>query len=35
MFMVEKGLIDINKKASFYLPELRESNKKDFIIKIS
>ena len=33
MFMVEKGLIDINKKVSFYLPELRESNKKDFIIK--
>ena len=33
MFMVEKGLIDINKKASVYLPELRESNKKDFIIK--
>lgn len=33
MFMHEKGLIDINKKASVYLPELRESNKKDFIIK--
>ncbi len=33
MFMVEKGLIDINKKASVYLPELRDSNKKDFIIK--
>lgn len=33
MFMYEKGLIDINKKASIYLPELKESNKKDFIIK--
>jgi CubicO group peptidase (beta-lactamase class C family)/beta-glucosidase-like glycosyl hydrolase len=33
MFMVEKGLIDINKKVSVYLPELRESNKRDFIIK--
>ncbi|MBY0435478.1 MAG: serine hydrolase, partial [Cyclobacteriaceae bacterium] len=33
MFMQEKGLIDINKKASVYLPELRESNKKDFTIK--
>ncbi|HRG78986.1 MAG TPA: serine hydrolase, partial [Cyclobacteriaceae bacterium] len=33
MFMHEKGLIDINKKASVYLPELKESNKKDFIIK--
>lgn len=33
MFMQERGLIDINKKASVYLPELRESNKKDFILK--
>lgn len=33
MFMYEKGLIDINKKASVYLPELRNSNKKDFTIK--
>jgi len=33
MFMQEKGLIDINKKISVYLPELKESNKKDFIIK--
>lgn len=33
MFMYEKGLIDINKKASVYLPELKESNKKDFTIK--
>ena len=33
MFMYEKGLIDINKKASVYLPELRTSNKEDLIIK--
>lgn len=33
MFMQEKGLIDINKKASVYLPELKNSNKKDFTIK--
>ncbi len=33
MFMQERGLIDINKKISVYLPELKESNKKDFIIK--
>ncbi|MBX2896567.1 MAG: serine hydrolase [Cyclobacteriaceae bacterium] len=33
MFMYEKGLIDINKKASVYLPELKKSNKKDFTIK--
>ena len=31
--MQERGLIDINKKVSFYLPELKTSNKKDFIIK--
>ncbi|MBI3483044.1 MAG: serine hydrolase [Bacteroidetes bacterium] len=33
MYMQEKGLIDINKKASVYLPELRGSNKEDFTIK--
>ncbi|MBP9926601.1 MAG: serine hydrolase [Cyclobacteriaceae bacterium] len=33
MFMYEKGLIDINKKVSVYLPELKTSNKKDFTIK--
>jgi len=33
MFMHEKGLIDVNKKVSVYLPELKNSNKKDFIIK--
>jgi len=33
MFMHEKGLIDVNKKVSVYLPELKNSNKKDFTIK--
>ena len=33
MYMYEKGLIDVNKKASVYLPELKGSNKEDFIIK--
>lgn len=33
VYMVEKGLIDVNKKASVYLPELKGSNKEDFIIK--
>jgi CubicO group peptidase (beta-lactamase class C family)/beta-glucosidase-like glycosyl hydrolase len=33
MFMHERNLIDINKKISVYLPELKESNKKDFTIK--
>ena len=33
MFMHEKGLIDINKKVSVYVPELKNSNKKDMIIK--
>ncbi len=33
MFMYEKGLIDLNKKAAVYLPELKTTNKKDFIVK--
>jgi beta-N-acetylhexosaminidase len=33
MFLYDRGLIDINKKASVYLPELKNSNKKDFTIK--
>ena len=33
MFLQEKGLIDIYKKASVYLPELLNTNKKDIIIK--
>jgi len=32
MFMHEKGLIDIYKKASVYLPELKSTNKKDVTI---
>jgi CubicO group peptidase (beta-lactamase class C family) len=32
MFMHEKGLIDIHKKVSVYLPELKRSNKKDMTI---
>lgn len=33
MFLYEKGLLDIYKKASYYLPELDSTNKKDLIIK--
>jgi CubicO group peptidase (beta-lactamase class C family) len=33
MFLQEKGLIDINRKISSYLPELKKSNKKDFTVK--
>lgn len=33
MFLYEKGLIDINKKASVYLPELLNTNKQDIILK--
>jgi len=33
MFLYEKGLIDINKKASVYLPELVNTNKQDIILK--
>jgi beta-N-acetylhexosaminidase len=32
MFMQEHGLIDINRKVSYYLPELKKSNKKDITI---
>ena len=32
MFMQERGLIDINRKVSYYLPELKKSNKKDITI---
>jgi beta-N-acetylhexosaminidase len=32
-FLHEKGLIDINKKMSVYLPDLKGTNKEDFIIK--
>ena len=33
MFMYDRGLIDLHKKASVYLPELKHSNKKDFVLK--
>lgn len=33
LFMHDHGLIDINKKASVYLPELKASNKADFTLK--
>lgn len=33
MFLYEKGMLDIYKKASYYLPELYNSNKKDLIVK--
>ena len=32
MFMYEKGLIDLNKKLSYYLPELKNTNKKDITL---
>lgn len=32
MFMYEKGLIDLNKKLSHYLPELKNTNKKDITL---
>lgn len=33
MFLYERGLLDLNAKASWYLPELRGSNKEDFLIR--
>ncbi len=33
MFLYDKGMIDIYKKASVYLPELANTNKKDIVIK--
>ncbi|HOX83247.1 MAG TPA: glycoside hydrolase family 3 N-terminal domain-containing protein, partial [Chryseolinea sp.] len=32
MFMHERGMIDIHKKISYYLPELKKTNKKDVTI---
>jgi beta-N-acetylhexosaminidase len=32
MFMQEKGLIDVNKKISYYIPELKKTNKKDLTL---
>jgi CubicO group peptidase (beta-lactamase class C family)/beta-glucosidase-like glycosyl hydrolase len=33
MFLYDRGQIDIHRKVSYYLPELKNSNKKDFTIK--
>lgn len=33
MMLVEHGFIDLDKKASFYLPELKGTNKEDIIIR--
>ena len=33
MFLYEKGMLDIYKKASYYLPELDSTNKKDLTVK--
>ncbi|MFO7258081.1 MAG: serine hydrolase [Bacteroidota bacterium] len=33
MFLYDRGLIDIYRKASYYLPRLRNSNKRDFTLK--
>jgi beta-N-acetylhexosaminidase len=32
MFMYERGLLDLNKKVSYYLPELKKTNKKDITV---
>jgi beta-N-acetylhexosaminidase len=33
MFLQERGLIDLNKKASYYLPEFKKTNKEDLQLK--
>ncbi|HRJ29588.1 MAG TPA: serine hydrolase [Cyclobacteriaceae bacterium] len=33
MFLYDRGLIDVNRKVSYYLPELRSTNKKDITLK--
>jgi beta-N-acetylhexosaminidase len=33
MFLYDKGMIDLDKKVSAYLPELKATNKKDIILK--
>ncbi|HYG02286.1 MAG TPA: serine hydrolase [Chryseosolibacter sp.] len=33
MFLYDRGMLDLNRKASYYLPELRDSNKKDATLK--
>jgi beta-N-acetylhexosaminidase len=32
MFMQERGLLDLNKKVSYYLPELKKTNKRDITL---
>jgi len=32
MFLQERGLLDLNKKVSYYLPELKKTNKKDITL---
>jgi beta-N-acetylhexosaminidase len=33
MFLQERGLIDLSKKASFYLPEFKKTNKENLLLK--
>jgi beta-N-acetylhexosaminidase len=33
MFLYDRGLLDVNKKASTYLPELKKSNKENYTLK--
>lgn len=33
MFLYDRGLIDVYRKVSYYLPELKNTNKKDIILK--
>jgi beta-N-acetylhexosaminidase len=32
MFMYERGLLDLNRKVSYYLPELKKTNKRDITV---
>ncbi len=33
MMLYEKGLVDLDKKASYYIPDLKKTNKKDIILR--
>ncbi len=33
MFLYDRGLIDVHRKVSYYLPELKNTNKKDYTLK--
>ncbi|MFN6944573.1 MAG: glycoside hydrolase family 3 N-terminal domain-containing protein [Cytophagaceae bacterium] len=33
MFLYDRGVLDLNKKASYYLPELKGTNKEDLIVR--